>query len=180
MKSPVRAGTLASTFAVLIVICVIIRHSEYLRDRLDHIDEAKDGITGSWRGHLGIGGSKPSIDPKYLGFGTPSLVPTHNRTLSFSSPTSEPTYQQGSDETAKPGEERVAEETTSDVKEKQPPASGPDAESEEPAALEKEELKTDTEISAEDQLIRTGPDKIVVMGKTAEEDTTWVSEHLKE
>ncbi|GME35917.1 putative kinase-related protein [Neofusicoccum parvum] len=184
MKTPVRAGTLASTFLILLVLCTILRHSEYLKDRWNHIDEIKGELAGGLKAHLGAGQTKTtSIDPKFIGFGTPEPASTPLPTphVSTSEPTpapgvGQPVSEPGESQQTDPRPEGVgAGAATNGLDDEQPPT--PEAE----AGDENDEAEAETDGADGDfgsAPLEALPDKVVVMGKTAEEDVTWVNEHL--
>lgn len=183
MKSPLRAGTLASTFVILLVICIIIRHSEYVRDRWNHIDEIKDEIANGWRDRLGHSGSRTTVDPKYIGFGTPSPVLTPQPTPPYWNSSPSPVITSAPDDDHGNGNsmpEYLTGEATPGVNEEQSPPSGTEVEGETPEVVEEDEPQAEAEDTTEGESLEALPDKIVVMGKTAQEDTTWVEEQLPE
>lgn len=166
MKTPVRAGTLASTLLLLLVVFTVLRHSEYLRDRWNHMDEIKSEIAAQ----LGSSGSRTtSIDPKYIGFGTPKPTTTRLRAQGISTPqaTATPDGNQNTLESDK------VSTTTNGATDEHPPTLGTEVEY---AAVDEAE----TDNTHVDGALKAQPDKIVVMGKTAEEDTSWVAEYLPE
>ncbi|KAK8197688.1 uncharacterized protein BKA78DRAFT_82585 [Phyllosticta capitalensis] len=75
MRTPLRLGTLASAAVLLILIGTIFYHSDKLRDQWGKLDSFKGSVTDGIS-HWGHSQSQTtSIDPKYIGFGTPTPSP---------------------------------------------------------------------------------------------------------
>lgn len=174
MKTPARAGTLASTALILLAIFTILRHSAYLEGRWAYVDGLKDGIAAGLKGHLGNSETK-SVDPKYIGFGTPTPLQTPRP---FPVSTAEATPEPETDQS--PGIP-----VPEDSNDGQPPAEDANEAVDPHAQMggseeENGDVGPDEEEPPKSGFLQELPDKIVVMGKLAEEDTTWVTENLPE
>lgn len=208
MRTPLRLGTLASAAVLLILIGTIFYHSDKLRDQWGKLDSFKGSVTDGIS-HWGHGESKTtSIDPKYIGFGTPT--PSPDATQSWPTPiqeageqppgpTQDPSAQpDGSTETSPATEDdneidqTESEETSPDPSEaetavdtdatvvdaEQPSENDGSQETDGEGGGDIEETEDDEDIL--DEIVESMPDKIVVMAKTHTDDTSWVGEELTE
>ncbi|KAK8167991.1 hypothetical protein BKA80DRAFT_265750 [Phyllosticta citrichinensis] len=205
MRTPLRLGTLASAAVLLMILWTIFHHSDYIKDRWGKLDSFKGSISKGMS-HLGSSGSKTtSINPKFIGFGTPAPRPDPSQSWPAAiqdagerppKMTQDPSTQREGSAEISPAtqDDAIPEQVDSDQASPNSPEAGntagnPIVDTEdlsENDSLSEESVEDTGDEDAEDladspsDYMEAVPDKIVVMAKTQKDDTSWVADELPE